>query len=530
MENLRRWILHPFLFGAYPVIALLAHNIQQTTPLTALRSLLFALILASVSLLISRLILGDWRRAALVTSLAMLIFFSYGRVFTLVEDSAILGAKIGGHHIVLPGLFAFCLFLAGWLSLKKLNMPSWTMTLNLVGLIAILLPFTQIAWYETHIAYVRSSESRPKTTASALGLKIQEGKTPPDIYYIILDMYARSDSLEINLRYDNSAFLKSLEEKGFYIATCSQSNYPTTYPSLTSSLNFNYLNSLSKDFLPPNTQEDDMYPFLQGNAVRSVLKDLGYTFVDFESGYSPDEFHDADYYLSPNNDILGRLTLGGLNPFESILLQTSAGSVLYNYSLTHPAMRPFFDYSYITFRDRMVYAMDKLPDLPSIPGPKFVFVHLIAPHDPFAFGPNGEVIPQKTPFTLNNPAQYLPDFITGYSEEVTYLNKRVLNIVGQLINKSTTPPIIILQGDHGIPRFMDWNMANLNAYYLPDGGESLLYPTISPVNSFRVIFNAYFGGHLEILDDHACNSTRENPYACAVKVDPNPQCAASAKP
>ena len=28
-----------------------------------------------------------------------------------------------------------------------------------------------------------------------------------------------------------------------------------------------------------------------------------------------------------------------------------------------------------------------------------------------------------------------------------------------------------------------------------------MYPSISPVNSFRVILNAYFGGNLELLED-----------------------------
>ena len=53
---------------------------------------------------------------------------------------------------------------------------------------------------------------------------------------------------------------------------------------------------------------------------------------------------------------------------------------------------------------------------------------------------------------------------------------------------------------------MDFHPARfgiLNAYYLPNGGNDLLYESISPVNSFRVIFNSYFGANYEILEDRS---------------------------
>lgn len=69
MKELEHWIVHPFLFGVYPVAALLAYNIRQITPLVAVRSFLFALALTIILLLVSRIILRDWQKADLVTSL-----------------------------------------------------------------------------------------------------------------------------------------------------------------------------------------------------------------------------------------------------------------------------------------------------------------------------------------------------------------------------------------------------------------------------------------------------------------------------
>ena len=41
----------------------------------------------------------------------------------------------------------------------------------------------------------------------------------------------------------------------------------------------------------------------------------------------------------------------------------------------------------------------------------------------------------------------------------------------------------------------------MNAYHLPDGGNALLYPSITPINTFRVIFNHYLGADFELLED-----------------------------
>ena len=81
----------------------------------------------------------------------------------------------------------------------------------------------------------------------------------------------------------------------------------------------------------------------------------------------------------------------------------------------------------------------------------------------------------------------------------------------KILSKSQIPPIIIIQGDHGTA--LNTNLDNvsedqfhirmdiLNAYYLPDGGDKVLYQLITPVNSFRKIFNFYFGTNYETLED-----------------------------
>jgi hypothetical protein len=92
-------------------------------------------------------------------------------------------------------------------------------------------------------------------------------------------------------------------------------------------------------------------------------------------------------------------------------------------------------------------------------------------------------------------------YAKGYINQLQYLNKKMLSAIDTLLAESDTPPVIIIQGDHGPwlqPK--DRHVWILNAYYLP-GNNDKLYKTISPVNSFRVVFNSYFGGNYELLED-----------------------------
>ena len=155
-----------------------------------------------------------------------------------------------------------------------------------------------------------------------------------------------------------------------------------------------------------------------------------------------------------------------------------------------------------------------------MPQPTFSYIHVISPHPPFVFDAEGN--PTYPPDFWNAQRLYPPDlYAKGYQNQLTYLNKNVLKAIDTILADSKTPPIIIFQGDHGPwlqPKFKRFWI--LNAYYFP-GHKDALYSTISPVNTFRLMFNTYFGGKYDMLKDISYFSPvpklyefSEVPYGC----------------
>jgi hypothetical protein len=351
--------------------------------------------------------------------------------------------------------------------------------------------------------------------------------TLPDIYYIIPEDYTRSDGLLQAYGYDNSAFLNGLAQKGFFIVNCSRSNYVFSNMSIAAALNMQYIGSLSSQLQPPNTDQDDVTPLLQDNAVRETLAAFGYKFISFQTGYSPTEFPNADVYLSPQSNLQELQLTGGLTPFEAMFFQTTALDAFYeSHFLPQRFENTLFSPAYLLDRDRILYTLGELPQVVGMSSPKFVFVHFLGPHNPFVFGPNGEVLTRNYPFTLNDDLDALNfnDYQKGYGDEINYLDQRILADVSAILASSKTPPIIIIQSDTGSTRVEDWINTNLAAIYFPGAGKQKLYSSLTQVNTFRLVFDIYFGGTLGLLRDETCNSTFGNPYLCTPKSDPNPKC------
>ena len=492
LQRLQALPLHPLFFAIYPVLALVGININEVEPAALWRPLLVLLLGAAVLLILFGLFSRDWHRAALLLSIFIFLFFTYGHAYFFLKKMEVAGFILGRHRQMVP-LWLGVGALATWWVMRKIRNPqSFTPVLNLLSIFLLIYPSFQTISY---------SIQREKTEKAALAAAQAKGTTlplgyAPDIYYIILDAYGRADVLQEMFGYDNVPFLQSLESRGFYVAECSRSNYGQTMLSLTSSLNFNYLDSLTSSLTPDEDTRAPLRALGQYNNVRKFLASRGYNIVSFATNFPVSEWRDANYFLSAPPQ--------GMSDFEIMLAQTSAWRVPMD-MVDEPPERASAEW----YRRRTLFALDALETtVPDIPSPKFVFAHLVIPHHPFVFGPNGE--------ELNAIEAGVPEFEeykAKYPDQVTYINKRITEIIDLILHTSPNPPVILLQGDHGPAPFdvIERRMKNLNVYYFPDNNEGL-YPTITPVNTFRVIFNKYFGQNYPMLPDKSLYSAYDIPY------------------
>jgi hypothetical protein len=99
-------------------------------------------------------------------------------------------------------------------------------------------------------------------------------------------------------------------------------------------------------------------------------------------------------------------------------------------------------------------------------------------------------------------------------DQIVFMNGKILEVIDTILAQSDTPPIIIIQSDHGWDRgqFSPLRLLNLNAYLVPDAVKTQLYPTITPVNSFRLIFDTVFGTQLGLLPDESFHSSGYEPF------------------
>jgi len=478
-EVLSRWFgipWYPILFSAYPVLALMAFNVGQVKIDAGSRALVVCLAFALGLFVILRLIFRDWNRAAFLSTLWMTLFFSYGHVHIMLTKQ-LKDVEFEPWLLIGWGVLAF---LAVWWAVKR--SPSSPLTLNVIALGLAITSLWQISSgvQQGGVHYV-AAENAP----------VQEDlvrpENPPDVYYFILDSYGREDVLQKAYGYDNSAFIEGLRARGFYVAECSQSNYIRTELSVGSSLNMSYLQDLDPAFEPESIKRRRLWDSLKHSAVRYNFETLGYKTVAFATGFAWSELDDSDVFYTPPP------FSAGMTEFETLFMQTTLAR--------HAQDLGWVDADAImgqNFRDRTLLVFDRVDDIARMPEPTFAYIHVISPHPPFVFGPDGG---HTNPAEFWNEEKQYPSalYAQGYQNQLTFLNQKMLDAIDTILVQSDTPPIIILQGDHGPwhqPR--DRRMWILNAYYLP-GHQDELFPKISPVNTFRVIFNDYFGGNYDML-------------------------------
>lgn len=342
-------------------------------------------------------------------------------------------------------------------------------------------------------------------------------KDQPDIYYFIFDRYAGPKSLKEEYQFDNSKFFDFLKDKGFYLAEDSSTNYPKTSQSLGSSLNYEYINFLTEQTNGGASSDQTVVtPLTRNNKVIKFLKGKGYQYVHIGPAWNPTS-------INPNAD-KNFLFKDGLYPgadeFTTGFLNTTIAAPMFKdifRDRTAISQNPYNN----DHRKRILFEMQSIAQVPEMPGPKFVFMHVLIPHDPFVFDKNCEPIDEEE--------VKKHDHVTNYLNQLTCANTMIMTMIDDILATSEKPPVIILQSDEGpfplktpLPPKQSWGTAStallkekfpiLNAYLMPGASKKELYQSITPVNSFRVLFNAYFDTKLPLLPDRNYVFLDENHY------------------
>ena len=489
---------YPLAISAYPALALLNANTGEVPPSAVVRPLLVSVLFGGLLYFVIWLFLrrSQAHKAAFLSSLWLALFFLFGHAYIYIDEKFPKSNYTLWLAIGWVILFVLALI---WATRPKLTFASSASTLNTVALALLIMSVAQVNFgVGPRSAHALGSKNAPVES------DLVRPENPPDVYFFLLDSYARSDLLDLAYGFDNSGFVNELEKRGFFVAQCSQTNYTRTELSLGSSLNMQYLQDLNATFTPDNISRRVLWDSLKHNAVRYNFESIGYKTVDFETGFAWLDINDADYFMSPP------AISSGMTEFEGLFLRTTLARYVQDFGLVNP------DYLLgVEYRDRFKYIFNSIGAIAKIQQPTFSYIHIISPHPPFVFDAEGN--PTNPADFWNEQRIYTPaPYQKGYVAQVQFLNKNILQAIDTIVANSETPPIIIIQGDHGPwlqPK--DRHMWIFNAYYFP-GHNDKLYPSISPVNSFRIVFNSYFGGKYDVLKDISYFSPVPNLYNFSV--------------
>lgn len=467
-------IIHPLLIAILPLLFLYAHNMNEVSASQVLKLMLLLVPCVLLLWILLSLLLKNTLKAGMATTIFVILFFSYGRFYDLVVkwDSTIFR-----HAYLLPAALLLWGYSVYFTKIVKIDFRSATKILNVVSVTLVSVNLTSIALHE-----IRKADLQPQTVAVAAA-NLSKSDTMPDIYYIVLDEYAHPSTMLEYYDYDNSQFIDHLVDKGFFVASNSTAVNPATWKSIASYLNMAYI---------PGSEPDEVFfDKIANSTVAKYFQSIGYEYIYFGSCFDEGRYRvNADQYYN-FYESSGRSA--AVSDFSRVLWNTTMA-------------RPFYDYLTASidaehYRSSLIETIQCLKEMPDVGGPKFVFAHIMCPHLPFVFGPNGEYVDPADWYNTKDKQFYLGQY--------QFITAEIKGVVEVLLEESSSQPIIVLQSDHGLRSWVsgwagiddsEWQKV-LNAYYLPGDGKDDLYDSISPVNSFRLILNHYFGADCDLLAD-----------------------------
>jgi hypothetical protein len=508
-------IFHPFLIAFFPVIAIYSVNIGFIQLEEFILPTLLIVGSAFLFFLSLKYILKNGKKAALIVSLSFITFFSFGHVYNMLNQVSVGDTDLGSNLILLP-IFTILFGIGSFLIIKtKATLGNATSIVNTMSVvfISVIVVMVGIETFGCDECLIQQTSARQVDFFSddkidfspyfeSHSFSISESDSLPNVYFIILDGYPRNDILEKHLNFDNSKFTNMLEQRGFHVAKNSFANYSFSGLSISSTMNMNYINFLadeigedSRDYNPIIGKDFGLY------ADNQVIKNFKLM------GYKVGRIGTATIYLH-------EIPLADLSPCHKTV-HLMDNRLLH--AVGNTSMIGYFIERWAEEQQRQITLCD-FEELPKISGyfeePVFVWSHIMLPHFPLIFGPNGEPItPGQSLLTMNHP-EYTGsgwDIKTQFVQQLQFSNKKSMEFIDKIL-ENEKQSIIIIQSDHGSAFGVNLQdptdddafqkLSNLSAIYFPDEKHrEMLTDDRTNVNTFRLVFNSYFGSDYEMLED-----------------------------
>jgi hypothetical protein len=442
-----------------------------------------AFVLAGLSWLFYR----DMIKASLLAFFLLAFNFFFGSIQDLFKDHWHV-TSIFRYRIILPVCLLILVFVIIWL---KRSGRAFSKFIRYLNLVLALLVVIDLGW----LIIKTSGNEKKLDDLTAVGFTKCDTCNKPDVILIIADQYTGNTALKKVFGFDNSSFENELRLRGFHIAENSSSNYNLTPFSIASTLNMDYLD-LKKG---PQTYNGVSYSYhlIRNSRVLNFFSLQGYQFYNC----SIFDFDDQPAHK-----------YGSLLPYGTKLItsQTFISRIWKDMRLDilkgkfgFKSLQKKIAYEHLNYNNDIITLTGEDVAIKSSK-PKFVYTHLMMPHYPYYFDSKGNPLPVEK---LGGIANVNTNDFIGYLQ---YSNKRLLELVDEILKRSATPPVILLLGDHGFRNSEKktdgkYDFVNLSAIYFPNGDYSRIYDSISNVNQFRVVFNTFFNQRFPLLKDSTVN-------------------------
>lgn len=486
-------LIHTVLFAIFPGIVLYAVN-RSSVPFEGfILPILLVVFFAVILWVILLFVLKNSKKAGFIVTSFFFIFLMFFHIVNTISENEII--SLTQTHFAVIALIIFGLSTYYFVRTKR-KLDNATKITNGIAIALLLIVLVNIGMFQWEI----------NSTLGALGtfekeITVSANENPPDVYYFMLDGHTNQVVAEKFLGNDDPEFVNFLTEMGFYVPPhYTHSNYLWTQFTVPAILNMNYADKIVEGYENSEPPKWILYEVVDRNEVMQNFKSMGYKVVNFDSGWwSTKIIKNADANLCSNLAI-----------DYALLRQIKDTTLLPTIKVVNDFIS---DGIYSQKRKQILCELDQVKTVrDSFNGPLFVFTHIVAPHSPYVFDENGDMPKEIVPRVgVGAYSELVEDRRIGYLSQTKFIDNEMQKIIEKLLADTEHEKIIIIQSDHG-PRIVSEErtedegkvirMGNFNAYYLPGkSGEDLFSEHFTNVNTFRIIFNSYFNGNYELLED-----------------------------